>query len=206
LTPLPEKGNVALAQGNCQNEMKPIVWRAILTESILIGLAWGIGYLVEIPPWQEVNLSGLAIVWGVAAALPLLGGMMWSMHTRWRVLAQLRHFVQERVVPLFAGCSLLEMALIAILAGVGEELLFRGLLQTGLISISSLWIGLLISSVIFGLLHFISLLYAFLAALIGLYLGLLFVAFDNLAVPMIVHALYDFVALVYLVRLRSPVG
>jgi hypothetical protein len=55
----------------------------------------------------------------------------------------------------------------------------------------------------FGLAHFISLMYAVLAALIGLYLGILFIAFDNLAVPVIVHALYDFVALTYLVRMRS---
>jgi membrane protease YdiL (CAAX protease family) len=81
--------------------------------------------------------------------------------------------------------------------------LFRGLLQTGLSTVSSWWLGLIITSIIFGLLHFVSLLYAVLATLIGLYLGFLFIIFDNLAVPMIVHALYDFVALLYLVRMRS---
>ena len=185
--------------------MRPIVWRVVLTEGILVGLAWGVGYLLGMDPWLDVKISWSAVVWGVLAALPLLGGMVWSMHTCWRGFAQLRYFVQEHVVPLFADCSLWEMALIASLAGVGEELFFRGLLQTGLIRVNSLWLGLIITSLIFGLLHYISLLYAFLAALIGLYLGLLFIAFDNLTVPMVVHALYDFIALVYLVRLRAGV-
>lgn len=183
--------------------MRPIVWTVILFECILIVLAWAIGALVGISPWQEVKLTWLAVVWSVLAALPLLAGLVWTIHTRWTIFVQLRHYVQERVVPLFAGCSLFELALISSFAGIGEELFFRGLLQTGLASATSVWIGLGLTSLIFGLAHFISLMYAVLAALIGLYLGILFIAFDNLAVPVIVHALYDLVALTYLVRLRS---
>jgi len=183
--------------------MRPIVWTVILFECILIVLAWAIGALVSIPPWQEIKLTWLAVAWSVLAALPLLAGLLWTVHTRWRVFVQLRHYVQERVVPLFAGCSLFELALISSFAGIGEELFFRGLLQTGLTAATSVWIGLGLTSLIFGLAHFISLMYAVLAALIGFYLGILLIAFDNLAVPVIVHALYDFVALTYLVRMRS---
>jgi hypothetical protein len=183
--------------------MRPVVWTVILFEGILIVLAWAIGTLVGIPPWQEVKLTWLAVVWSVLAALPLVAGLVWTIHTRWTIFVQLRHYVQERVVPLFAGCSLFELALISGFAGIGEELFFRGLLQTGLTAATSVWIGLGLTSLIFGLAHFISLMYAVLAALIGLYLGILFIAFDNLAVPVIVHALYDFVALTYLVRMRS---
>ena len=57
---------------------------------------------------------------------------------------------------------------------------------------------------VFGLLHFITPLYALLAGLMGLYLGWLYEATGNLIVPMIVHGLYDFAALVYLVRIRRP--
>jgi membrane protease YdiL (CAAX protease family) len=115
-------------------------------------------------------------------------------------MVRLRHLVRERVVPLFARCSVFEMAIIAILAGVGEELFFRGLLQTAIANTSSVWIGLVVASAIFGLAHFLSRTYAILAGLIGLYLGVLFIAMDNLAVPVIAHALYDFVALVVLLR------
>ena len=42
-----------------------------------------------------------------------------------------------------------------------------------------------------------------LAGLIGLYLGWLWLAVGNLLVPIVVHALYDFVALMYLVKVRG---
>jgi membrane protease YdiL (CAAX protease family) len=46
--------------------------------------------------------------------------------------------------------------------------------------------------------------YAVMAGFIGLYLGVLAVWHDNLLVPMVVHALYDFVALTYLVHYHRP--
>ena len=182
--------------------MKPITIRAVFFEAILLLLAWGIGYLIKIPVWQQAKLTGQALLWGILATLPLFAGLIWTVRTQSPRFAELRQFVQQYVVPLFAGCSLWEMALIALIAGVGEELLFRGLIQTGLTAVTSLWPGLLLASLIFGLLHYITRLYAILAALIGLYLGFLFITFDNLAVAMIVHTLYDFVALIYLVRMN----
>ena len=44
---------------------------------------------------------------------------------------------------------------------------------------------------------------ALVAGLLGFYLGLLYLETDNLVVPMVVHSLYDFFALVYLVRWRA---
>ena len=55
-----------------------------------------------------------------------------------------------------------------------------------------------ITGVLFGLLHRITWMYAFFAALVGCYLGWLYVATGNLWVPMIAHGLYDFFAVVYL--------
>jgi membrane protease YdiL (CAAX protease family) len=46
--------------------------------------------------------------------------------------------------------------------------------------------------------------YAVLAALVGLYLGGLFIWSDNLFVAIVSHASYDFVALSYLVSRRPP--
>jgi membrane protease YdiL (CAAX protease family) len=42
--------------------------------------------------------------------------------------------------------------------------------------------------------------YAILAALIGLYLGLLLIWTGSLLAPAVAHGLYDFIALLYLVR------
>jgi membrane protease YdiL (CAAX protease family) len=88
------------------------------------------------------------------------------------------------------------MALVAAAAGIGEELFFRGLLQAGISDCYGWPAGLILASVVFGLVHFLTAEYALYAALVGAYLGALYVFTDNLLVPIIAHALYDFVALV----------
>jgi membrane protease YdiL (CAAX protease family) len=55
---------------------------------------------------------------------------------------------------------------------------------------------------LFGLLHFITPSYALFAGLTGLYLGGLWILTRNLLVPITAHGAYDFLALVYLTRVR----
>jgi hypothetical protein len=85
-------------------------------------------------------------------------------------------------------------------------MLFRGVIQNAIadqfvdpVGVAAGWIA---ASLLFGLLHWVTLSYAVLATLIGLYLGGLWIVTGNLLVPAVVHALYDFWALVYLVRFR----
>lgn len=96
-----------------------------------------------------------------------------------------------------------QFALVAVLAGVGEELLFRGVLQTLLIRWTTLIVGLLAASLLFGLAHALSRIYFLLATLIGLYLGCLVIQCNDLVSVMVAHALYDFLALAYLSRHRG---
>jgi membrane protease YdiL (CAAX protease family) len=63
------------------------------------------------------------------------------------------------------------------------------------------FIALVLTSVAFGLAHFLTLSYALLAALAGLYLGALYWAGGNLVIPIVAHALYDLVALLQLARM-----
>jgi membrane protease YdiL (CAAX protease family) len=53
---------------------------------------------------------------------------------------------------------------------------------------------------LFGLCHWLSASYGVLALIVGMYLGGLFLISGSLIPPMIAHGLYDFVALIYLVR------
>jgi membrane protease YdiL (CAAX protease family) len=94
--------------------------------------------------------------------------------------------------------------LIALLAGFGEEWLFRGVLQKLAETSLHPWAALLVVSVLFGLLHCITPAYSVLATLMALYLGWLALVYENLLVVIVNHAFYDFVALVYL--LRSPLA
>ena len=61
-------------------------------------------------------------------------------------------------------------------------------------------LGLVAGSLIFGVLHTVTRAYAVLATLMGLYLGGLLLVTDSLLVPMLVHAVYDAVAFLILVR------
>ena len=115
-------------------------------------------------------------------------------------LLGVKQFTEEVIRPLFAPCTLFDLALIALLAGLGEEMLFRGILQPALGRWLGPWPGLVLASVLFGLLHPITGTYVVLAALIGAYLGYLFDLRQNLLVVIVAHALYDFVVLACLVR------
>lgn len=151
-------------------------------------------------PLGAARLSWKAAAAALPACLPLLGGLALALRSPWRPLAQLREEIDGIVRPVFAESRLPDMALIALLAGLGEELLFRGWLQGLLARELGLWPALLAASAVFGLAHFLSAGYALYAALTGLYLGIIYQATGNLYVVAAVHALYDFIALVILTR------
>jgi uncharacterized protein len=106
--------------------------------------------------------------------------------------------------------------LISLSAGVGEEMLFRGVLQASLSAWLGVAWGLGLASVLFGLLHPISIAYMVITGILGLYLGAVYAGLvgmrvgpnwigiegGNLLTVMVTHALYDFGALGYLLRIR----
>ena len=163
-------------------------------------LAWLLARLLGQPFWDTIVWQIDAVVWGILATTPLLGGLLLLVRSRREPLARLRRLVEQLVAEMFAGAGVADLAVISLLAGVGEELLFRAVLQGAM----SEWIGvpaaLIVASVFFGLAHLVTKTYAVLATVVGLYLGGLWLYFDNLLVPIVVHALYDFVALTYLIR------
>jgi len=178
-------------------------WRGFLlavgVESGLALVAWVLGCLFDLPVWDLMRWDWWAILWGMAASLPMLLGFLACV--RWPVgpLRSIQRISDEVIRPLFVSCSIWQLALLSVAAGIGEEALFRGILQ-GLVSRA--WgptPGLLLASLLFGLLHPLTPTYLVLATLIGIYLGCWWLLTGNLLVVIIAHALYDFVALIYLV-------
>lgn len=167
---------------------------------MLVALA--VGALVHVAPFATLiwNLRGLAA--GVAATAPLLLLLAWCLRTRFTPIVRLVRTVEDRAAPLFAGETAVTIAAVAALAGLGEEALFRGVLQTALLARLPAWAGLALTAGVFGLAHALTLTYAVLAALVGGYLGWLHLASGNLLVPVLAHALYDFVALRLLLRVK----
>ena len=167
-------------------------------------MAWLIGRGIGQDPSAGIVVDADAVLWGVLMTQPMLLGLAITLRVPWAPLKRLRQFFRDEMHPLLADCNVLDLALLAASAGIGEELLFRGLIQGGLTH----WVGiapaLVLSSILFGLAHPITPAYAVIVALLGVYLGWTWLTFGNLLVPMIAHGLYDFLALVWLLRFEFP--
>ena len=187
-----------------QPESRNITPMAAGFEASLAVVAIGLGWLIGVKPLETLTWEPAALVWGVVATLPLFV-MLWLMLSFPRgPFRKLIEIVDELVVTMFHKASLAELAIVALMAGIGEELLFRGVVQTALAQ----WTGspiaaLLASGVLFGLIHSVTRTYAALAAVVGIYLGWLWLATGNMLSPVVAHAVYDFGALWYL-RHTSP--
>lgn len=136
---------------------------------------------------------------GVLLTLPMFAllylerrsGIVW-LHDLWDMSCEI-------LGPIVARVTLLELVIVSVFAGVGEELLFRGFLQSWL-GAHGLLVALVLPNVLFGVLHWISPGYAICTFCIGLYFSCLLQFADsvNLTALMIAHSLYDLVALMFL--------
>jgi membrane protease YdiL (CAAX protease family) len=176
---------------------------AVFFEGGLAPLALFLGWLVGQQALGTFVWSMRDALIGAAAAVPLILVFLIIMRLPIGPFKRFQKFCDQEVTPLFAKSYWSEIALVSLSAGVGEEMLFRGVLQASLCA----WLGirwaLAISSLVFGLLHPISITYVVMAALIGLYLGAIWIFNENLLTVMVTHAVYDFGALGYLIRIRG---
>ena len=116
-------------------------------------------------------------------------------------IQQIREFMRDTLGPLLSRCRSIDLLLLAILAGLCEEVLFRGFLFAYVWQFNQS-LAVIVCNLAFGLAHLVTPLYAFLAAIAGLYLTAL-LAVDpspNLLLPITAHAAYDFVAFLIIVR------
>ena len=137
---------------------------------------------------------------GILASLPLLALFFWLLHSSLPALERIGEFLEARVRTLFEPWAIWQLAVISLLAGVCEEVFFRSVFQGGLARHIGTIPALVVASVIFGCFHLVTKTYAVIATLIGAYLGVLWLATENLLAPITTHAVYDFVALVYFLR------
>lgn len=177
-----------------------IVWWGTGFEAALGVLAVLIGWWFQQSPLATLSWDVHGLWMGLLASVPMLIGF--ALCVRWPLgpLARIKDFSDEVIRPLFAPCTIAELALISLAAGVGEELLFRGLIQAYLTEHWGAWGGIGLASFIFGLMHLITPTYFVLAALLGIYLGSVWHVGGNLLGVIMAHGIYDFVALVYLVK------
>ncbi|HEY3391731.1 MAG TPA: CPBP family intramembrane glutamic endopeptidase [Lacipirellulaceae bacterium] len=177
---------------------------AVVVEGGLALVAVLLAWLFHVPLREQIPATGellaYAVTRGVLVTLPMLAVFLWLVHSSWTQIRELRRQVEWLIAEMFSEASAAQFALIAVLAGVGEELLFRGVLQSLIGQWTTPMVGLCITSLLFGLVHALSKLYFFLATAIGLCFGALVLQYNDLVAPMVAHSLYDFFALTYLSR------
>jgi uncharacterized protein len=177
---------------------------AILIEGALAILAVLLGWAFRVPLRDQFGRSarelGQGTLWGVLAMFPLLAMFWWLIHTAWPAARRLREQVERLILELFPESSIPQMIAVALAAGIGEELLFRGVLQAIIARWTTPLLGITIASLIFGMFHALSPLYFVLATAVGGYFGWIVLAGQSLLPAIVAHVLYDCVALVYLSR------
>ena len=170
----------------------------VLFGTALLGIAsFGFAALLNTPitPSFKLNVNDALI--GIIATLPLVVFLWWFSNTTLEQLASFRRSQIKFFAEIGFTFTPLRIALMALGAGISEELLFRGVLQTWIAGYSPIIVAIVLSNIAFGLLHMRTALYAIIAGLVGAYLGTLYAMTDNLLTPMVAHAFYDAVALEY---------
>ncbi|AKS42365.1 CPBP family intramembrane glutamic endopeptidase [Wenzhouxiangella marina] len=176
----------------------------------MLGFELGLGVLALLLAWAfGVSFAGQfgggwagTLLFGMLGTVPMLALLVGLECSNAAWVEALRGFVRRHLIPLFQGVGPSGVFLLALSAGVCEELLFRGVIQTGLAGPFGPWPALLLASLLFGLAHAMTRAYFVLTTVMGLYLGLLQIWTGSLLVPMLVHFLYDWVALAWLLRGR----
>ena len=157
----------------------------------LIGLAWS--WVRHIPLTGGPPLPSLAAGTSVAFLLALLYFWLLRRGPDVAPVQAMRRLYHDLLRPVFGNLGPPAIVLVSLMAGVGEEILFRGVLQQEF--------GLVVASLAFGAAHVggrgMVVLGAW-AGVTGFVLGELMLATGGLIAPIAAHALYDALALAYI--------
>jgi len=158
----------------------------------------GGGWLFAAGHPVRLGATWTALAAGIAAALALALVQWWLQRAAPAVGAvqAMRELQRAIFEPLFAPLSVAEMVAISALAGVGEEILFRGALQASF--------GWPVATIAFGACHLgwsrRGWVLGVWATLAGAVLAGLAVTTGGLVAPIVAHAGYDLAALLWIRR------
>jgi membrane protease YdiL (CAAX protease family) len=182
----------------------------IAVEAGMGAAALGIGYYFDIPFAKSIHLyppDWFALGIGAISALIAALIAIFIQRLPFSFTKQLKEDSNRVVSNLLGQCTRPDLIGIAMLAGVGEELLFRGLFQQGLMFAvpedwlaAGPWIVTAIVALLFGMLHSISIPYVVVATIASVGLSVLFITTGDLLACILCHALYDLVLLLVLVK------
>ena len=171
-------------------------------ESALILVAIVLGWVVDINPFEFIIFNEQAVINGVMGTLPLCLIFIALNQIQMDSLHKIREMLKDTLGPSLYQLHWTDLFVLAAIAGVSEEILFRGVLQPWMENSWGMTAGLIASSILFGLVHAITPLYAILATAVSIYLGL-FLDYGgerNLLTPIVIHSAYDFLAFLVIMK------
>jgi len=134
----------------------------------------------------SLELLGSSVLWTLPLCfLALLTLSPWQL--KWSLIKKMEEKIDQTIGVYLVRCRVWQIFVLSLAAGVGEEFLFRGTIQE--------LFGITFASVLFGVAHALTWFYALVAGLMGSYFGVLYLKTDSIWGPVIVHALYDFCAI-----------
>ena len=168
------------------DKQRSIVWLVVIVYSILFMIGVGIIYFFQ-EKGSVVKAFSLPVDWAKPMGIGLLTGLLVTGITiltgRFKWSKRLEAEFRSALGRLNIG----QIIIIALMSGIAEEVFFRGGIQP--------LIGLVPTSLIFGILHFPvnrSLLpWTIFAVLMGFLLGELYIATNCLWVPIITHVMVN---------------
>ncbi|BCG65061.1 MAG: hypothetical protein methR_P2874 [Methyloprofundus sp.] len=172
-------------------------------ESALILVAIFLGWLAAINPFEFIIFNEQAVINGIMGTLPLCLIFFALNQIQSHSLQAIRDVLHETLGPSLSKHHWTDLFVLAMIAGISEEILFRGVIQPWMENSWGLLAGLIVSSLVFGLIHAVTFLYFIMATAVSIYLGM-YLDYDsarNLLTPIIIHGLYDFFA--FMVILHS---
>ena len=172
---------------------KKILLLALLFEGGLLIVALVLAAFLRLDLLHGNNNVMKGVLYGTALAIPPFGLFLLSLSKRAEripFIGSLKKLVIHDIRHFFAQSRVTDLIFISLMAGIGEEALFRGVIQQQF--------GIVAASIVFGLAHCISPAYVIVTVLMGLYIGFIYQATQSLLVPVQLHFVYDLAALLYL--------
>lgn len=171
--------------------------KILILTLIMEGFALLLAFLLA--GYFEISLLRLTdnfyqdMITGFAGALLPFAFFLFTLSDRANRIASLkplRRIVRTDIKEIFSNTKLPDLIFISLLAGFSEEMLFRGVIQAEF--------GIVIASIVFGLVHCISGAYVIITVIMGIYIGAFYYFSNSLLVPIQIHFIYDLAALIYL--------
>jgi len=157
-------------------------------------------YKINPVQYLRLTVTGKFLVLGLVFGFALfitgvtLANLLYQFLGPSKALEDVNKNIIEMISVDYIGLTLTAISML--MAGIFEEVAFRGLLLKAFEKRYNFAVGLIVSSLIFGLFHFDpQYIYIFVTFIYGVILGLIYHKYNNLTIPIVAHAFLDLFSL-----------